>query len=140
MRRAEESGKDSELPKEASETTVTVPSVSSASSQQEFLQEATKVLKSMRLARLAGDGQGRCLVDGGATTSMRRATSPEEVQGLPRRVVKLAVGETRFYVNDAGTLISNGGPDGGWMPGDLDFGAGMYGVASEAWMAPDRHE
>ena len=81
---------------------MTVPSVSSASSQQEFLQKATKVLKSMRLARLAGDGQGRCLVDGGATTSMRRATSPEEVQGLPRRVVKLAV----FYVNDAGTLIS----------------------------------
>ena len=64
------------------------------------------MLKSMRLARLAGDGQGRCLVDGGATTSMRRAASADEVRGLPRRVVKLAVGETHFFVNDAGTLIS----------------------------------
>ena len=37
---------------------------------------------SMRLARLAGDGQGRCLVDGGATTSMRRAASAFPVEWL----------------------------------------------------------
>ena len=106
VRKAEESGKDAEAPRETLETQAAAPATSSASSQQEFLQEATKVLKSMRLARLASDGQGRCLVDGGATTSMRKATSPGEVQGLPKRMVKLAVGETHFYVNDAGTLIS----------------------------------
>ena len=60
----------------------------------------------MRLAKLTGDGEGKCLVDGGATTSMRRASSDDEVRGLPRRTVKLAVGETYFYVNEAGTLLT----------------------------------
>ena len=39
---------------------------------------------------------------------MRRASSEDEVRGLPRRTVKLAVGETYFYVNEAGTLLTLG--------------------------------
>ena len=106
MRKAEESGKDLEPSKEAPENTSSIPPTSSASSQQEFLQEATKVLKSMRLARITSGDEGRCLLDGGATTSMRRAVSGEEISGLPKRVVKLAVGETYFFVNDAGALLT----------------------------------
>ncbi|CAE7666784.1 unnamed protein product [Symbiodinium pilosum] len=99
----------------------------SASSQQEFLQEATKVLKSMRLAKLTGDGEGKCLVDGGATTSMRRASSEDEVRGLPCRTVKLAVGETYFYVNEAPDVgercsyLGDGRFDGDWVSGHLDI-------------------
>ena len=37
---------------------------------------------------------------------MRRASSEDEVRGLPCRTVKLAVGETCFYVNEAGTLLT----------------------------------
>ena len=105
VRKAEGSGKDADPPKEVGDTPTpsAAPVTTSASSQQEFLQEATKVLK---LAKLTGDGEGKCLVDGGATTSMRRASSDDEVRGLPRRTVKLAVGETDFYVNEAGTLLT----------------------------------
>ena len=106
VRKAEGSAKDGDPPKEVGDTPSVTPATASASSQQEFLQEATKVLKFMRLAKLTGDGDGKCLVDGGATTSMRRASSEDEIRGLPRRTVKLAVGETYFYVNEAGTLLT----------------------------------
>ena len=72
------------------------------------MQEATKALKSMRLVRLASGDEGRCLLNGGATTSKRRATLETEVKGLLKRVVKLAVGETYFFVNDSGTTPDSG--------------------------------
>ena len=75
--------------------------------QQEFFQEAAKVLKSLRLARLDGGVHGRALLDGGATTSASmRMASKEEVVGLPQRNVRLAVGEKAFYMNDGGTFFT----------------------------------
>ncbi|CAE7354912.1 GIP [Symbiodinium sp. CCMP2592] len=78
----------------------------------EFFEEATKALKSLRLAKLTvrslqgsfGSG-GRALVDSGATTSMRTAR-PNEVRGLPLRKVSLAEGETTFYQLPGGTLLT----------------------------------
>ena len=98
IRKAEEEKVEPPPGESSAAATSSMPAASgaslAASSQQEFLQEATKVLKSMRLAKLASDAGGQCLVDGGATTSMRRASSEDEVSGLPRKVVKLAIGET----------------------------------------------
>ena len=78
----------------------------------EFFEEATKALKSLRLAKLtlramqssSGDG-GRALVDSGATTSMRTACG-NEAQGLPLRTVLLAEGETSFFQLPGGTLLT----------------------------------
>ncbi|CAE7254368.1 unnamed protein product, partial [Symbiodinium sp. CCMP2456] len=78
----------------------------------EFFEEATKALKSLRLAKLtvrslqssSGSG-GRALIDSGATTSMRTAESGE-TNGLPLRTVLLAEGETTFYQLPGGTLLT----------------------------------
>ncbi|OLQ15613.1 Copia protein [Symbiodinium microadriaticum] len=79
----------------------------------EFFEEATKALKSLRLAKVTEESLanldssrgGKALVDSGATTSMRTA-QPGEVEGLPRRKVLLAEGETWFYQLPGGTLLT----------------------------------
>ena len=83
-----------------------------ASARTEFFEEATKALKSLRLAKLtlkalqrSSGGGGRALVDSGATTSMRTAHGGE-VRDLPLRKVLLAEGETAFYQLPGGTLLT----------------------------------
>ena len=79
----------------------------------EFFEEATKALKSLRLAKVTEESLtnpdqqawGRALVDSGATTSMRTAR-PGEIEGLPKRKVLLAEGETWFYQMPGGTLLT----------------------------------
>ena len=86
--------------------------VEDASARTEFFEEATKALKSLRLAKLTMrslqgslGGGGRALIDSGATTSMRTAREGE-VRGLPLRTVLLAEGETTFYQLPGGTLLT----------------------------------
>ena len=86
--------------------------VEDASARTEFFEEATKALKSLRLAKLtmkslqgSFGGGGRALIDSGATTSMRTAREGE-VRGLPLRTVLLAEGETAFYQLPGGTLLT----------------------------------
>ena len=86
--------------------------VEDASARTEFFEEATKALKSLRLAKLtmkslqgSFGGGGRALIDSGATTSMRTAREGE-VRGLPLRTVLLAEGETTFYQLPGGTLLT----------------------------------
>ena len=87
------------------------PASSEASARTEFFEEATKALKSLRLARITlralqtSGCKGRALVDSGATTSMRTARGGE-AQGLPLRKVLLAEGETTFYQLPGGTLLT----------------------------------
>ena len=83
-----------------------------AAARTEFFEEATKALKSLRLAKItlqalqcSSGGRGRALVDSGATTSMRTARGGE-VRGLPLRKVLLAEGETAFYQLPDGTLLT----------------------------------
>ena len=90
----------------------TTASGETTSARTEFFEEATKALKSLRLAKItlralqrSSGCKGRALVDSGATTSMRTARRGE-VQGLPLRKVLLAEGETSFYQLPGGTLLA----------------------------------
>ena len=97
---------------EAARPVASNPGGEDNSARVEFFEEATKALKSLRLAKItlkalqsSSRSGGRALVDSGATTSMRTAREGE-VKGLPLRTVLLAEGETAFYQLPGGTLLT----------------------------------
>ena len=112
VRKAEE-GSSVEGGTSAAPATSTSTSTTGAdTAREEFFEEATKALKSLRLARATldriyalGKGGERTLVDSGATTSMRSAMG-RELAGLPKRKVLLAEGEAVFYQLPGDTLLT----------------------------------
>ena len=111
VRKAEEEATAEGAPNTTSSTAA--GSQEDSAARTEFFEEATKALKSLRLAKVTEESLansdlsagGRALVDSGATTSMRTAL-PRETEGLPMRKVLLAEGETWFYQLPGGTLLT----------------------------------
>ena len=86
-------------------------------SQAQLVQEATEVLRSLRLKKVTGPGgdshvvrqvvscQGFGLIDSGATSALRQGTRAELESAVPVEV-QLAVGSTTMHVNAQGTLLT----------------------------------
>ena len=100
-----------------------------AAARTEFFEEATKALKSLRLAKItlqalqcSSGGRGRALVDSGATTSMRTARGGE-VRGLPlRKVLDSVLSATWWNPSYHQGVRSHRGDerfDGGGLPCDV---------------------
>ena len=98
-------------------------------SQQEFFQEAAKLLKGFRIAHFKVEGQEdvqvgdaeayvrevqqvqgcsemRGLLDGGATHALRTARNADELRGSTLSKVSLALGSTELHLSPVGTLLS----------------------------------
>ena len=87
-------------------------------SQVQLVQEATEVLRSLRLKKVTGPGgdshvvrqvvscQGFGLIDSGATSALRQGTRAELESAVPVEV-QLAVGSTTMHVNAQGTLLTS---------------------------------
>ena len=92
---------------EPDEPASSTTSSSSSTAQAAFLQEASELIKTMRLAALRGETDGWGLLDGGATACLRKAKSNREFQRAAPITVALATGSTQLRINDAGTLLTN---------------------------------
>ena len=92
---------------EPDEPASSTTSASSSTAQAAFLQEASELIKTMRLAALRGETDGWGLLDGGATACLRKAKSNREFQRAAPITVALATGSTQLRINDAGTLLTN---------------------------------
>ena len=78
------------------------PAPTLAPSAQQLLQDTAALLKNLRVSKV---GDGRALLDSGATACTRTARE-NELPGLPERVVHLAQGQVRLRVNPGGTLLT----------------------------------